>query len=303
MSEWVEIIIPVNASSADEVASLVADIVPEALRGTQVRGSEVVIWVAAKRRDEILGTIGQALSNMAECGLEVDAAGVRAREAAPEAEWRDLWKEFFHTTYLTEHVVVVPSWEKHEAKPGEIVIHLDPGQAFGTGAHASTRLVLGELEALRARGVEVQRCFDVGCGSGILFIAAAGMWPACSGVAVDIDPLAADATLENCERNGLSERVAVSTTPTEEVDGVFDLVLANIQADVLRSLAAPLTARVAPGGHLVLSGLLSHQAEAVGRDLAAAGGLELLHTRPDDSDPEWSSVLLARPGAAASAAE
>jgi len=189
----------------------------------------------------------------------------------------------------------VPSWERYAPTGEEIAIQIDPGQAFGTGAHATTRLILREIEGLCDARAPVARFLDVGCGSGILAIATALLWPASTGVAVDVDPPAVDAASENCEKNGVSARVAVSATPLADIPGTFDLILANIQADVLRALAEDLAARMNPGGHLVLSGLLAHQAGDVARYIADVSGLTVMGTRREDDEPDWSSVLLHRP--------
>src|SRR5690606_33199087 len=128
------------------------------------------------------------------------------------------------------------------------------GQAFGTGTHESTRLVLAEVDAL-VRGGE--RVLDVGCGSGILSIGAL-LLGAGSALAIDVDPIAVSVTAENAAENGVADRLRAETTAIEDVGGDYELVLANIQSGVLIPMAPSLTARVSPGGHLVLSGLLAH---------------------------------------------
>jgi ribosomal protein L11 methyltransferase len=182
---------------------------------------------------------------------------------------------------IGERVVIVPSWETYAAQPGDVVLDLDPGRAFGTGLHASTKLCLMAAERLVAEGLAVARFLDVGCGSGILSIAAAKLWSGSTGVAVDNDPIAVGAAAENCERNG------VAVTAQEGLpDGDFALVFANIQADVLVELQGRIVARVAEGGALVLSGLLSPQAEGV------AAAYAPLAVERIDSLEDWSSVVL-----------
>lgn len=295
MSDWVEIIIPTTAMSAEDVAGLLSEEIPEARRGAEIRGADVVFWVSRTRRDEVLATARAALARLAEAGLDVEPAAVRARDAMPESEWRDTWKQYFHTTHLTRRIVVVPSWERYTPAGEEIAIQIDPGQAFGTGAHATTRLILREIEALCDAHASVERFLDVGCGSGILAIATALFWPASTGVAVDVDPPAVDAARENCAQNGVAGRIAVSDKPLGQIPGTFDLILANIQADVLRTMASDLASRLNPGGRLILSGLLAHQAEDVARHIAERGGLTVVGTRREDDEPDWSSVLLHRP--------
>jgi ribosomal protein L11 methyltransferase len=209
----------------------------------------------------------------------------------PEAEWRDAWKRYFKVSHLTREFVVVPSWETYEAKPGEVIIDLDPGMAFGTGTHASTRLVLEELQALADAGVSPPRILDVGCGSGILSIAAVKRWPQATCVAVDNDPIAVQATAENALANKVADRIDGSITPAGELTETFPLVLANIQAHVLRELKDALVART--GGTLILSGLLTPQAAPLADEFVAAG-LRLVGIRASKDDPQWSSAVLSR---------
>jgi ribosomal protein L11 methyltransferase len=241
----------------------------------------------------VLAQTRAAVGALAAAGFPVDPAGVTARSALPEAEWRDAWKRYFHTIRLTRQLVIVPSWEQYEPVAGDLLIHLDPGQAFGTGAHASTRLVLEALQGLRDGGADVGGALDVGTGSGILAIAAARLWPACRALAIDTDPIAVDCARDNAAHNGVAERITCAGTPVAEVSDTFDLVCANIQADVLSELRGAITARVAPGGALVLAGLLSGQAGEVA-DAYAAGGLALEAVTPSAHDPAWSAVTLRR---------
>lgn len=168
-------------------------------------------------------------------------------------DWRERWKAFFHTTRVGERLVVRPSWETHDAREGDLVIVLDPGQAFGTGTHETTRLVMRELEARVSGGEHV---LDVGCGSGILGIAALKLGAA-RVVAVDVDPIAVRVTDENAEINGVA--IEASTTPVEDVPGRYPIVLANIRSPILIPMTESLVAHLTPGGVLVLSGLLAEE--------------------------------------------
>ena len=293
MTDWVEIIVPAAASDVDEVAALLADACEPAKEGTEVRGDEVVIWAPLADQEAIVAEVRAAVAAFAEAGLGVDPSTVRAQPALPEAEWRDAWKRYFHVTRISPRIVVVPSWETYQPTPDDVVIALDPGMAFGTGTHASTRLVLEELDRLDAEGLAPARVLDVGAGSGILAIAAVKLWPAATVVAVDNDPIAVAACAENAGVNAVGDRIASAATPVGDVDGQFELVLANIQAHVLRELLPGLAPRVAPGGTLVMSGLLSPQAEAVAEAYAAVG-FTVVAIRPSAADPAWSSAVLRR---------
>jgi ribosomal protein L11 methyltransferase len=172
--------------------------------------------------------------------------------------------------------------------------------AFGTGTHASTRLVLEEIQAVADSAAPPERVLDVGCGSGILAIAAARRWPSASCVAVDNDPIAVAATADNAARNRVGDRIAASARGLAELiaDGAkhgagFPLVLANIQAHVLRALRAELVACTAPGGTLILSGLLTPQARPLADEFVEAG-MRCVRVRASADDPEWSCAVLVR---------
>jgi ribosomal protein L11 methyltransferase len=292
-TEWVEIVIPVGAADVDDIAALVAAEVPSASAGTQQRGDEVVFWIAKDSAPDALAEARDAAARWAANGADLDPAKVRIATALPEAEWRDAWKKYFKVSRLTRQFVVVPSWERYVAHDSEVVIDLDPGMAFGTGTHASTRLVLEELQELADAEVSPARILDVGCGSGILAIAAVKRWPEATCVAIDNDQLAIDATLDNASINRCADRIEPSLTPCGDLTESFPLVLANIQAHVLRLLMSALVERTAPGGTLILSGLLTPQAQPLADEFAAAG-MRITRVRPSTDDPQWSSVTLRR---------
>ena len=285
---WVEIVVAADAAEVDEIAAQLAQLVPPAATGTEIRGDEIVFWAPLADREEALAVTREVIARLAAAGAGVDPARVRAQPAVPEAEWRDAWKRYFHVTRVGPRVVIVPSWETFAAGADDVTIDLDPGMAFGTGTHASTRIVLEQLQARPAPA----RVLDVGAGSGILAIAAAKLWPGARVVAIDNDPIAVAACRENCERNGV--RVACEETPVADVPGEFELVLANIQAHVLYELRDALIARMAPGGAIILSGLLAAQAEGVVVAFEAAG-LRRAWLGPDAIDPQWAGAVLVRP--------
>ena len=202
-----------------------------------------------------------------------------------EDEWRDVWKQFFQPRDVGAFAIV-PSWHRdHVPAPGQLVIEIDPGRAFGTGGHASTRLV---LEAL-GRLPPPERVLDVGCGSGILGIACALRRADCRVTSVDIDPEAVATTRENAAINHVGDRVDARVAPVATISGAFDLVLANIQADVLASLSGEL-ARLT-NGHLVVSGILDDQAAEVADVFKA---LDVLREVERRSAEGWSAIVLER---------
>jgi ribosomal protein L11 methyltransferase len=292
--EWVELIVPVG-ELADEVAALLMSTDDAAARGVEVRGGDVVAWAPAQEAEAAVLGLKAAVARLAAQGFAVSTDLVRVVPAPPESEWQDAYKRFFHVVRVTRRLVIVPSWETFSPSPRDVVLHLDPGRAFGTGAHASTRLCLKELERLcDDEGLVAQTFLDVGTGSGILSVAAAQLWPGAHGVAIDIDPEAASAAEENLERNGVTVRVRAHAQDVASVTGRFDVVLANIQADVLELLRDELVGHLAPKGTVVLSGLLSPQADPIATFYEQAG-LSRLRISTLDEDPDWSAVVLRAP--------
>jgi ribosomal protein L11 methyltransferase len=178
--------------------------------------------------------------------------GARHDEIVGDA-WRDDWKKHFRPFELFPGFVVRPPWEAYEGDARD-VIELEPGRAFGTGLHETTSLVAAALR--EHAGLQGSPMLDVGCGSGILSIVGLRLGAA-SARAIDVDPDAAAVTRENAERNGLAGRVEADTAPLESIAEQYATVVANIEATVLTALAPALIRRVAPGGVLVLSGILA----------------------------------------------
>ena len=188
-----------------------------------------------------------------------------------EADWADAWKAHFPVMRIGRRLVIKPTWRRHHAEPDDVVLALDPGMAFGTGLHPTTRLCLVALERLAGEGRLVNaRILDVGCGSGILAIAALRLGGA-EALGVDTDPIAIEATTENARRNRLARRIRAreGSLPTNEPP--FDIVVANLIAGVLVRLAPLLRAELSPGGRLVASGIFVDREADVRAAFEAAG--------------------------------
>jgi ribosomal protein L11 methyltransferase len=210
----------------------------------------------------------------------------RIEEVVGDA-WRDEWKKYFHPFEVCEGVVIRPPWEAYVQKGGEIVLELEPGRAFGTGLHETTSLCAEAMRRLHDAGLAGDRVLDVGCGSGILSLVALALG-ARSARAIDVDPDAAAVTRENAARNGMSDRVEADTTVVARLAATYGVVLANIEARVLIPMAESLAARVAPGGRLVLSGILATQKDEI---LGAYASLDLVETLEKG---EWIAMVYAR---------
>lgn len=201
--------------------------------------------------------------------------------------WAEAWRQAFRPQRVGRGLLIIPPWETSAAENGLVSIIIEPGRAFGTGGHGSTRGCLLLLEALLDRS-RVTDALDIGTGTGILAIAAALL-----GVprvtALDTDPDAVAAARANATRNGVAERIRCALAETAGVEGPpFPLILANLLAGSHVSLASEYRRLVSPGGHLILGGMLSEEADSVVRDLAPHG-----FTLAEGTDVDgWASLLL-----------
>ena len=198
-----------------------------------------------------------------------------------DEDWAENWKEFYHPRRLTKRLVIKPTWADFQGEPGDLGMELDPGMAFGTGYHASTRLCLSLLEELPP----AKKVLDMGTGSGILSIAA--MLLGSSGVtAVDYDPVAVKVARENLRQNRMKARVLQAETVPKVK---YELILANLIAQVLIELAPGLIAALAPGGRIVMGGIVEERADDV---LEAFSDLKLIARGDEES---WVALTLQKP--------
>ena len=241
--------------------------------------AEVAAYLSAEQWTEI------------EASARVSAAALLGGEQSfhvkqlPNRDWRTAWHDHFDLARVPgpRPIVIRPPHIPYVAKPGEMVIDLVPGLAFGTGQHQSTRLCLGLL-AEQIRGGE--RVLDVGTGSGILAVAAAKLG-AGSVVAVDIDPLAVDAARQTVRQNRLMERVEVREGSISKGER-FDLIAANLTADILQYLASDLVGALKPGGRLIASGLIGSRRDEVVTAFGRCG----LRLQAERSEDEWRALAL-----------
>jgi ribosomal protein L11 methyltransferase len=267
---------------ADEAGALLFDLgasgVEERDATTLARGAEGRVTLVASFEG-----MDEARAAVAELPGEWSA---RVEEVVGDA-WRDEWKKHFEPFRLCDSLVVRPPWHEYEPGEGERVLVLEPGRAFGTGLHETTGLVAEILAGEDLRGAHV---LDVGCGSGILALAALKLG-ATSARAIDVDPEAVLVTRENAARNGLGQEVLADETPLQEVAERYDVVLANIESRTLVELAPALVARLKHGARLILSGILAPSASRsqLGEVRGAYLGLreERILTRG-----EWAALVL-----------
>lgn len=239
--------------------------------------------------DVAIAQVEAALGHLQAFGLR--PIGELRTRLVDEADWAEAWKAHFPVLRVGSRVVVRPTWRRHRREPGDVVLALDPGMAFGTGLHPTTRLCLAAIEALADRGVLTGvRVLDVGCGSGILAIAALRLG-ASAAYGVDTDPIAVEATVANARRNRLSRRVRARLGSLPSRQPPFDVVLANLIAGVLVPLAAALGDELRPGGALLASGIFIDREPEVRGAFEAAG----LEVRGRSVEGEWVALEAIRP--------
>jgi ribosomal protein L11 methyltransferase len=242
------------------------------------------------------------------------AVGPLRTQPIEEQDWAEAWKRYYTIQKLGQRTVIVPSWLEYQEQPGDVVIRLDPGMAFGTGLHPTTRLCLVLLERYVEPG---QQVLDLGSGSGILAIAAARLG-AGQVLALDTDPIAAEASAANADRNQVADLVRSAegslgrgaqlgnwlrpgdmqaaqpqAEPGDQPPLQFELVVANILARILAALAPDMQAALAPGGVLISSGIIAEREDEVALAYAAAG-LERIDRRQEG---DWVALVHRRPGA------
>ena len=201
--------------------------------------------------------------------------------------WTDVWKKYYKPFYAADHLVVKPTWEQFMPEPGDRIIEIDPGMAFGSGTHETTGMCIVMLQEVIKGGESV---IDVGTGSGILAIAA-GLLGAGHVLGVDIDPDAVRVADENVRHNGMDHVIDIQQgNLLDHVDQVCDICVANIISDVIISFAEPLTRHIVPGGLFLCSGIVNDRCEEVRAALENAG-YEILKT---EHRGEWTAFMSRR---------
>lgn len=245
---------------------------------------------------EAVATADRALGHLGAFGLR--EIGELATTVVHESDWATAWKRHVRVMRIGRRIVIRPTWRRHRRAPDDVVIAMDPGMAFGTGLHPTTRLCLAGIErwaddGLLAHGAARDgraRLLDVGCGSGVLAVAA-GLLGAGELIGVDTDPLAIEATLANARRNRLARRVRAWQGSVPSGAGPFDLVAANLIASVLITLAPRLRDELRPGGRLLASGIFVDREGDV-RSAFVAAGLVIVHR---EAEGDWVALDVERP--------
>lgn len=293
---WQKITIKCPAALEDAIASFVSDLTGCGVEICDQNGgageSAVITYLAQDdpAQPGKLAGIRAYLAKLAEEFTEYLPAHLEL-EAIADEDWHRKWKESFKPFHLSKNLVIKPSWEIYDPAPGEKIIEIDPGMAFGTGLHASTKLAALLLEEhLGGLPSSPEATLDVGTGTGILAIAAALF--GCKNItAIDNDPQAVASAEINVAANNLSGTIEVGTAGLAELPGPYELILANIIHNTLVEMAPRLSQLLAPAGVLILAGILKGgQADNITK-IYSKYGLTLLGLK---NSGEWSALSFKR---------
>jgi len=292
---WVSLSVSSPAAVQEGLANF---LIEQTKRGVQLEGQ----WVTAYCHDgeevqNCLRQLTQYYRDLQQLYPSLPELKVE-QKVLPGEDWSETWRSFFKPLTIGKNLVIKPTWEPYEPKPGQIIIEIDPGPAFGTGKHPSTALCLEILELIlgdpaRKKGDTIASVLDVGTGSGILGIAAARLG-AGRVLGLDIDPEALKVAVENLRRNGVEGIMSVGNIPLHQLCQTYDLVISNLTAPVINQMAASLCSCVSPEGWLVLSGILQEEMEEVVKSFRPHYFREV-HSWSKD---EWRAILLRRKGLA-----
>lgn len=313
--EWIELIVHTTTEGADRVSSVLMD---AGASGTQIEDradipdpsqphgiweiidpkllesmpSDVLVHAWFEESPSLPGLVDTirarltALKSDPSVGHAFGSLLLDTRTVNDQA-WTDIWKKYFKPFHASDRLVIKPTWEDFTPAPGDIIIEIDPGMAFGSGTHETTSMCLSLLEEVITGGEEI---IDVGTGSGILAIGGA-LLGAGHVLAIDIDPDAVRVARENVKLNHVDHLVSVQQgNLLDRVSDTCDICVANIISDVIIAFAAPLLNHIRPGGLFITSGIVTLRSEEVAKALTDAGYEILRHVQKG----EWSAFLCRR---------
>lgn len=232
--------------------------------------------------EDVLSYVNERLTELKEMGIDLGEAKVE-HEKMHEEDWANTWKQYYKPSKVGEKIVVKPIWEEYEAKDGELVVDLDPGMAFGTGTHETTRMC---IQALERYVKEESTVFDVGCGSGILAIAAAKLGAKLA-IGVDLDPVAVESSIENVGYNNLNNIEILHGNLVEVIDSKAEIVVANILAEIICILTDDIKRVLKDNGIFITSGIIHDRVDMV-CDKLEASGFEVVEK---NRDGEWNCIV------------
>lgn len=261
------------------------DIVDEELMSSMM-SQETQISFYLENDEKKDATVAEVIKTAKKLSEEGSFGRMKVEESlVKEEDWANNWKKYYKPLRIGEHIVIKPTWENAELEANDVVVELDPGMAFGTGSHASTHMCLEFLEKTIKKGDKV---LDIGTGSGILGIAALKLG-AKSVTAVDIDPLAVKIAKENAALNGFEEPefTVFEGDLADKVTGEYDVVIANIVADIICELSKNVGKYIKADGKFITSGIIEFKADNVRNALKENG----IIIREEKNKKDWNSFL------------
>ena len=233
--------------------------------------------------NEKISEIEKRLDYVKSLDLDTGTLEIYKREVKQE-NWENEWKKYFNVQKVSNSIVIKPSWEEYTAKEGEKIIDIDPGMAFGTGTHETTRMCINAIEKYMNKGDSL---IDIGCGSGILSIAAAHLG-AEKVIAVDLDKLAVKVSKENVDLNGFSNSIDVRYGDlTDVIDEKADVIVANIIADIIAKLSENIADFMKDGGYFISSGIINDKKDFVISKLKE-NNFDIIE---ENNDGEWNCIV------------
>jgi ribosomal protein L11 methyltransferase len=302
---WLELMVTAHPEAVESVSELLSSYTPGGVaieepfelidEGREYRvltGQPVKVHAYLPidgKEEDTRQRIAEGLWHLSSLGPQF--VGELTTQIVNEEDWANAWKEYYHVTHIGQRLVIRPSWREYTPKDDEVVLELDPGMAFGTGLHPTTRMCLEQVEQRTRTGM---RAIDVGTGSGILALAAAKLG-AQSVYCIDNSSVAVESALANAEVNNLSERIQVVLGILDEVEAQrmadqYDLVLANIIARVIGGIAPQLAQVMAPGGLLIASGIIEERCHEAEQPLLDAGLKLVQRVMIDD----WVTLVMTK---------
>lgn len=308
VTDWTQLRVTVSLEDLDELTAIMSmvsnnlqiedysdidlktcygDLIDESILNADKTVASVSVYLPAERN--VAETVSFLKARFDACGLapkKIETVGVK------EEDWANSWKQYYKPIHVGREVVVVPEWEHYQAAPGEVVITMDPGMAFGTGTHETTRLVMRLLEKLMPRDPDgiAAGVLDVGTGSGILSVCAAKLNPSAICEAYDIDPMAVRVAKENIRKNGLSDRI--SCREADLLRGVpahpRRIICANLVADIILRMIPSLPPYTDPDTVLLASGIITERRQDVS-DCFAAHGYEIFDAEEENG---WCALAV-----------
>lgn len=260
------------------------DFVEEEIFNSGYDGVIIKTYITEERDvTEDVNLIKEKIQGLKEFGIDIGEAIVELSQV-DEEDWANEWKNYYKPTKVGKNVLVKPTWEEYEEQSGDLIIELDPGMAFGTGTHETTTMCIQQLENYVKKDSKV---FDIGCGSGILAIAAAKLG-AKEVVAVDLDEVAVKVSKENIELNKVEDKVsALHGNLTEVISDKADIIVANIIADIIKILAKDVSNFMKEDAVFISSGIIHAKVDEVKESLIK-NGFEIVEVQ---TLGEWNAIV------------